>query len=166
VRSREAGVVRLFVLGAPCAGKSTVAELLGRRDIHVIDTDDEIVRLNGSVWPDIETKNERFVPIVLETAAALREVVLFNSYMPLDHTRRLRAGGFAVALLQVSEDELLRRDRRRLAREGWTNVEWFDWHQSVITEHCAAGLIDHLIDGERDPAAIAQELIALVRPPS
>jgi dephospho-CoA kinase len=37
------------VLGAPCTGKSAVATCLRRRGIEVIDTDDEILRLNGGV---------------------------------------------------------------------------------------------------------------------
>ena len=157
--------MRLFVLGAPCAGKTTVAARLRCRDVGVIDADDELERLNGGVWPDIETKNERLLPIVLELAAALPEVVLFNSYMPLDRTRQLRDCGFAVVLLVVSDVELRPRDRVRIAEEGWSNLEWFEWHQSVITDHFEAGLIDHVIDGERDPDEIAAERIARIRHP-
>jgi hypothetical protein len=151
--------VRLFVLGAPCGGKSTVTTCLRRRGIDVSDADDEIVRLNGGVWPDIETMNERFLPRVLDIAGSKPEVVLFNSSMPLDRTRQHRDRGFVVVLLDVSEEKLRRRDRVRLAAEGWTNIEWFDWHQSVIREHHEAGLID----GERDPDEIAAELIASIR---
>jgi hypothetical protein len=39
--------VRLFVLGAPCAGRSAVAVRLRHRDVDVIDVEDEIQRLNG-----------------------------------------------------------------------------------------------------------------------
>ena len=155
--------MRRFVLGAPCAGKSTVAAHLRRRGVDVIDVDEEIVRLNGDVWPDIETKNERFLPKILDTAAGRPEVVLFNSYMPPDRTQQLRNRGFGVALFAVSEGELRRRDGVRLADEGWTNIEWFEWHQSVIREHDEAGLIDEVIDGERDPEDISAELIALIR---
>lgn len=53
-------------------------------DVDVIDVDGEIVRLNGGSWADIGTKNERYLPMVLEAAAALPSVVVFNSYMPLE----------------------------------------------------------------------------------
>jgi hypothetical protein len=154
----------MFVLGAPCAGKTSAATRLRRRDVDVIDTDGEIERLNGGVWPDIETKNEHLLPIVLDLASALPEVVLFNSYMPLDRTLQLKDRGFAIALLDVSASELRRRDRVRLSDEGWSNVEWSDWHQSVITDHLEAGLIDHVIDGERNPDEIVAELIDHIRP--
>jgi broad-specificity NMP kinase len=155
--------VRLFVLGAPCAGKSTVAARLRRLGIDVVDADEEILLLNSGVWPDTETKNERFLPRVLDVAGSKPEVVVFNSYLPLDQTRHLRDRGFVVVLLDVSEEELLRRDRVRLAEEGWTNIEWFEWHQSVIREHHDAGLIDDVIDGERSPDDIAAQLLARIR---
>ena len=155
--------MRLFVLGAPCAGKTTIAAELRRANVPVLDTDDEILRHNGGVWPDIETKNTRLLPLVLADAAARTEVVLFNSYMPIDRTQHLRDSGFDVALLEVSASELKQRDDRRLTEEGWTNREWFAWHQTVIREHLDAGLVDHVIDGERDPATIAADIIAMLR---
>jgi predicted kinase len=157
--------VQLFVLGAPCSGKSTVVQHLRRSAPGpvVVDVDDEIVRLNGGSWPDIETKNERYLPMVLEAAAAEPRVLLFNSYMPLDRTRWLRTHGFKVVLLDVPDAELRRRDRVRCAAEGWTNIEWFDWHQSVIREHLQDGLVDHVVDGARETSDVAAALVALLR---
>ncbi len=153
--------MKLFVLGAPCSGKSTVAMSLRSADIPVIDVDDEVVRRNEGTWPDIDTKNE-LLGHILADAAALPAVVVLNSYLPLDRTAALREDGFAVALLDVAPDELRRRDARRLAEEGWTNIEWFDWHQSVIRDHLDAGLVDHVVDGDRPPADVAADLLALV----
>ncbi len=155
--------MRVFLLGAPCAGKTTLVEPLRSVGITVIDTDDEIVRLNGGTWPDIETKNARFLPQVLDAAAALDEVVLLNSYLPLERTRQLRGSGFVVALLDVDPDELRRRDAVRQAEEGWTNIEWLDWHQSVIQDHRHADLIDQVIDGHQDPEQVARDVAAVLR---
>jgi hypothetical protein len=68
------------------------------------------------------------VSVASATSPSFGAVILFNSYTPLNHTRQLRDRGFAVALLDVSEEELRRRNRGRLAEEGWTNIEWFEWH--------------------------------------
>ena len=47
--------MKRFVLGAPCAGKSTIVRHFRRKyGLNALDADDEIVRLNGGVWPDIE----------------------------------------------------------------------------------------------------------------
>jgi hypothetical protein len=155
--------VRIFLLGAPCAGKTTIAGPLRAAGVTTIDTDDEIVRLNGGSWPDIEAKNERFLPMVIEAAARLAEVVLLNSYMPVERTRQLRDQDFVVALLEVPEDELRRRDQIRLEAEGWTNREWFDWHQSVIREHRESNLIDHIIDGARASDEVTVDVLTLLR---
>lgn len=156
--------MRLFVLGAACSGKTTIAVCLRDHGVPVVDTDDEIVRLNGGAWPDIATKNQQLLPLVLESAAALPEVILLNSYMPLDETQRLRDQGFKVVLLDVSERELRRRHAVRLAKQGWTNIEWLQWNQSVIQQHVEAGVVDHVVDGERDVTNVAADLVALIRP--
>lgn len=69
----------------------------------MIDVDDELVRLNGGTWPDIDTKNEQLLPIALEAAATTSRIVVFNSYMPLDRTRWLKEQGFDVVFLDVPE---------------------------------------------------------------
>jgi hypothetical protein len=76
--------------------------LAGLGVCEVIDVDDEIVRLNGGIWPDIDTKNEQLLPLVLEAAAVRSEVVVFNSYMPIDRTRWLKIGGEQVRSLPIS----------------------------------------------------------------
>ena len=85
------------------------------------------------------------------------------AYMPIDLTWQLGESGFKVALLDVAVAELARRDNRRLAEQGWTNRQWFDYHQTVMGEHRDAGLIDHVIDGERDSATVAADILALLR---
>ena len=154
------------MLGVPCSGMSTAAaHLRSTTDLHVLDMDDEVVRRNGGVWPDIERKNEIVVPQVLDHASALDAVVLLNSYSLLQWTRRLRTDGFTVALLDLSPEEQAQRDAVRSAEEGWTNREWFAWHREVIAEHHQEGLIDVVVDGHRPVDRVAAELaqIAMTR---
>lgn len=153
--------MKLFVVGAPCSGKSTVVGCL--RDVHglnALDTDDEILRLNAGVWPsDNETKNEVLLPRVLKDAIQMEHVVLFNSYLFVDHAILLRRAGFRILLLDVPEEELRRRDAARLAIEGWTNIEWFDWHQSVIQELRANRLIDYEVSGDQQAESVATDIV-------
>ena len=65
----------------------------------------------------------------------LEQVVLFNSYLFVDHGVQLREAGFRILILEVPEEEIRRRDALRFADEGWTNIEWFDWHQSVLQSY-------------------------------
>ena len=123
------------------------------------EADEEVVRRNGGSWPDIPTKNERLMPLVVEEALAHDEVVLLNGHLPATVQR----GAFVVVLLDVPDDELLRRHEQRRREEGWTNVEWFDWNRDHLRQVRADGWIDHVIDGTRPPDEVAAELAALVR---
>ncbi len=81
--------------------------------------DDEMLRLNGGVWPDsIETKNNVILPQAIEAISQEPNAIFFNSYMTADGAISLRSNGFRAVLLQASEPELRRRDAQRLAAEG------------------------------------------------
>ena len=68
-------------------------------DVHAIDTNDELLRLNDGLWPSIDRKNEVLLPMVLHGVMAMEEVVLFDSYMPADGISRLRAAGFQASVM-------------------------------------------------------------------
>ena len=156
--------MKLLIVGAPNSGKTTVGrELRESLGLNVVDMDDEIVRLNDGVWPDIDTKNEVVQPKVLELVTAMPGVVLFNSYMSVERTRRLREAGFRIVLLDVSEAELRRRNARRVAEESWTNIEWFDWHWKNIQELQDNNLFDYAISGEQDVKSVATDIARLAK---
>lgn len=152
--------MKLFVVGVPCSGKSTVAACLREEfGLNAVDVDDQILRLNQGVWPsDLETKNEVLLPKVLNEALEIDEVILFNSYLFPSHAALLREAGFRILLLEVPEAEIRRRDAVRFKEEGWTNIEWLDWHRSVIGELRADGFIDDVIAGNRAVGAVAEAI--------
>jgi len=49
----------------------------------------------------------------------------------------------------------------RLAEAGWTNIEWFDHEQRVIRDLRARDVFDHVIDGERVVADIADDIMKI-----
>jgi len=154
--------VKLFVVGPACAGKTTlIRHLRASSALNVVDMDDQIARLNGGTWPSIPTKNTVVLPRVLAEVGATPDIVLFGS-LPVEPMRDLRRAGFHTALLDVSEAELRRRHAARLAAEGWTNVQWFDYEQSVIRDLRDHDLFDHVIDGEQTVASVADDLSRLV----
>jgi hypothetical protein len=155
--------MRTLIAGAPCSGKTTASRLL--REVHLrnaVECDDEIVRLNGGAWPgDFDTKNHVLLPQVLHAAAMSDDILLFNSYTPLVYVRRLRRAGFRILLLDVSDEELLRRHEQRLAEEGWTNIEWFDTSKDMIEELRSTGWIDDTISGHVPPQEVASTLLRI-----
>lgn len=146
-------------MGASGSGKSSLARHLREiSGVRIIDTDDEILRLNGGVWPNIETKNA-LLPSVIDQACNLPNVILMNSYMPLALLSQLRVAGFVVVLLHVSVDELKRRQELRKKKQGWANANWIDWNEKEIGNIKSRGLIDRTISGEQDTKVIAQEIL-------
>lgn len=152
--------MKIFILGAPASGKTTIASKIREvSDVRAIDADDEIIALNNGVWPDIETKNNTLLPRVVEEAINADAVVLFNSYMPAAELDRLKTAGFKIMLLEVSEKELERRHiERQTTTEGWRNEEWFEWHQAIIKELRKKKYIDEVISGEQ----LTQEIVKLI----
>lgn len=144
-----------------CSGKTTISHYLRSGRALVVDLDDELVRLNGGVYPDIDTRKKVIAPLALANASAMKEVILLHSTLDPSDVQELRAAGFVTALLEVSEAELRRRHRSRHDEEGWTNEAWFEDNQLLIDLLRQQRLFDHLIDAERDPAIIAADLMRL-----
>jgi hypothetical protein len=153
--------VKLLVIGPLCSGKTTIARHLRSMTSTVVDLDDELTRLNGGTYPDIETRKTVVAPRALADAAALSNVVLLHSTLDPDDVRALRDAGFTTVLLEVSRDELQRRHRLRLHEEGWSNAEWADDNRALIAGLRHLSLFDHVVDAERAPAVVAADLVAL-----
>lgn len=157
----DSGGVKLLVIGPICAGKTTIARYLRTAAAAVVDLDEELARLNGGVYPDIETRKTVTAPLALANAAAMTDVILLHSTLDPRDVRMLRAAGFTTALLEVSPSELRRRHKARLEDEGWSNEAWFDVNQALIDELRQQRLFDHVVDAERDPAVVAADLVRL-----
>jgi shikimate kinase len=154
--------VKLFVVGVACSGKSTICKYINSLSIiRAIDIDDEIMRLNGGIWPEISYKNEVIFPQVVKSLLLMENALIFNSFLHQSDAKILRNTGFTIALLSVPSDELRRRDQERQMLEGWSNSEWFEWNQAHVHELKESGLVDVVIDGNRPVELVARDLIAL-----
>ncbi len=82
--------MRLFLLGAPCAGKTTLMAPL-RRELTcpVLDMDEEILRVNHGVWPHLDRKRGQTRHLIAELSEQ-RDVVLAYSIIDDEDVTRLR----------------------------------------------------------------------------
>jgi hypothetical protein len=84
--------MKVFLLGAPCAGKTTLIKALREvLDSPLLDMDDELLRLNGGIWPPLELKR-RLSSQVIDEASRLGDVVLAYC-VSVDTLRRRVAAG-------------------------------------------------------------------------
>lgn len=152
--------MRLFLLGAPCAGKSTLVPLL--REVlgwPVLDMDDELLRLNGGTWPALEAKRDLTSRVIVE-ATRLDHVLLAHSYLDDEQLGWLRSSGWVVGLLDLPEAVMRSRAEERLARDGWTNVEWLPFHLENIEHLSEQQAFAHVYDATLPAATLVDALAA------
>ncbi len=138
--------MRLYLLGAPCAGKSTLVPALREwLECPVLDMDDELLLLNGGVWPDLGIKRALTGRVIAE-ASRLDDVVLAHSMVDDEQLASLVETGWSIGLLDAPEEVLRSRADQRLARDGWTNVEWLPMHLSLIEQLRARHAFSYAFD--------------------
>lgn len=98
---------KVLVLGACCAGKTALHDLLRER-FHVIESDDAVLERAGGSWPSAPSEIRRLVVEIAGEALAMEKVVYLSRFAPTSMIRKVRADGFTVALLRVPLAELRR----------------------------------------------------------
>jgi hypothetical protein len=155
--------VKLFLLGAPCAGKSTLVPLLRNRlACPVLDMDEELLRVNGGTWPAPFEFKRVLTDRILDEASRLDHVVLAHSLLDDEQLAMLTAAGWSFGLLDLPESVMRSRAAERLARDGWTNIEWLPFHLDVIEHLRARRAFAHVLDATMAPATLARTIAGLL----
>ncbi len=156
--------VRLFLLGAPCAGKTTLAvPLRGALGCPVLDMDDELVRVNGGTWPALQTKRA-LSSRVIDEASGLDRVVLLHSRVDDEQLAMLRDSAWVVGLLDAPEALLRARAAERQARDGWSNVQWLTTHLRDIEALRGRRAFSHIIDATQPTWTLVRVVAGLMGP--
>jgi len=154
--------MRLFLLGAPCAGKSTLVGALRREVSHpVLDMDAEIRELNGGSWPPIAHKRELSMRVT-RRAGELERVVLTYSRLDREGLDELRSRAWCIALLDLPEALMRARAIERERREGWSNIEWLPDHLENITWLRDLGAFDRVLDASAPVHVLVQDVLDLL----
>lgn len=152
---------RVLVLGACCAGKTSLHEALRDR-FHVIESDDAGLEQAGGIWPSAASENRRLVVQIAAEALAMEEVIHISSFVPTEMIRAARADGFTVALLRVPLAELERRNRERQRAGGYNDMShWFVSQLESYADLEAEHLVDLDIDGTQPLARVVASVAAL-----
>jgi hypothetical protein len=145
----------MFLLGAPGAGKSTLVPLLREvLDCPVLDMDDELLRLNGGTWPALDAKRDLTSQVIAE-ATRLDRVLLAHSYLDDEQLGWLRSSGWVIGLLDLPEAVMRYRAEERLARDGWTNIEWLPFHLQNIEQLHAQQAFSYVFDATLPTSTLA-----------
>ena len=152
---------KVLLLGACCAGKTSIYEALRER-FNVIESDDAVLDRADGIWPSTASENRR---VVVETAAealAMEDVIHISSFVPTAMIRAARADGFTVAPLRVPLVELERGKRERQQAGGHHDMShWFASQLESYAELDPEHLVDHILDGTEPLARVVASVASL-----
>lgn len=153
----------MFLLGAPCAGKSTLVPPLREiLDCPVLDMDDELLRLNGGAWPALDAKRA-LTDRVLADASEHPDVIVAHSYVDDEQLVSLKEAKWLIGLLDLPEEVMRSRAAERLARDGWSNVEWLPWHLRKIDQLRQEHAFSYVFDATLPTTTLALAVAGTMR---
>ncbi len=156
---------QLIILASSCGGKSSSMRYLREHtELHIAETDEEVMKANNDVWPDDKLKNEVLVPQTTNEIINRVNVVYFASYIPDELLRKAKGKGFKIIILKTPLAELLKRNIKRVETEGYDDVsQWFKMQLDNYKELSSKELIDNTINGNQSVEKVAEEVIKLTQ---
>lgn len=155
--------MKTIIIGTSLSGKTTLIRLLrSQTDLPISEIDEELTLINGGQYPaNAKLKHEVLTPKVVKKVLGLEEIVFFTNtnYFSLDDLSQAKKLGFKVIQLDLSLDELMRRNESRMKNEGYDDMgQWLEGMLQYQKEIKEAGLVDKLIDANKPTELIAKEL--------
>lgn len=156
---------RLIILAPSCGGKSSLMRYMREHtDLHIAETDEEVMKANSDVWPDDELKNKVLVPQTTNEIIGRENVVYFASYIPTELLQKAKENDFKIVVIEVPIKILNQRNKERMKTEGYDDVsQWFrgqlDNYKQLSKQH----LVDQTINGNQDVDKVAIEVKNLVQ---
>ena len=155
---------KLIILAPSCGGKSTLMRYLREHsNLDIAESDEEVMGANNDIWPsDHDLKNKILIPLITKEIIKSDSVIFFASYIPEDSIREARDKGFKVALLDISMEELIQRNKKRMAQENYQDATpWFAMQLDDYEQLKKSGLIDTKIDGAKNVEKLSKEIITM-----
>ena len=151
---------KIIILAPSCGGKSSLMRYLREHtDLHIAETDEEVMKANDGVWPDNELKNKVLVPKTTNEIITRENVIYFASYIPTELLQKAKEKGFRIIFLETPLEVLNKRNTNRIKIEGYDDVsQWFkgqlDNYQS-LTEN---NILDQVVNGNQTVEKVADEV--------
>ena len=130
-------------------------------DLNIREMDEEVMKENNGKWPDDnDYKDQVLVPKIVKEILDESDVLYLASYVPEDLIVRARSKGFKVILLDVSLNELNRRNEKRVEAERYADASpWLQMQLDTFFNLKEKSLIDKVIDGHSSTIKIATAIL-------
>jgi shikimate kinase len=146
--------MKALVIGASLSGKTSIVKQLRKNtEIPVSEMDEELTRLNKGEYPtDSKYKHDVLAPEIIDVILNRENIVFFTNtdYFTLDDFQKAKDKGFKIILLELSIDELLKRNRNRVKNEGYEDLsKWLRGMVEYQRKVKEAGVIDATIQANK-----------------
>lgn len=155
---------KIIILAPSCGGKSSLMRYLREHtNLHIAETDEEVMKANNDVWPDDELKNKVLVPKTTNEIINREKVIYFASYIPTELLQKAKEKGFKIFVIEIPLEVLEKRNEKRMKEEGYDDVsQWFkgqlDNYKSLAENH----IVDKTINGNQDVEKVVAEVKGLI----
>ena len=156
---------KLIILAPSCGGKSSLMRYLREHtDLHIAETDEEVMKANDGVWPDDELKNKVLVPKTTNEIITRENVIYFASYIPTELLQTAKEKGFRIIFLETPLEVLNKRNTNRIKIEGYDDVsQWFKGQLDNYLSLAENQIIDQEVNGNQTVEKVADEVKNLTK---
>lgn len=152
---------KIIVLAASTGGKSTLLRYLrDNTDLEIAEMDEEIIKSNDNEWPaDDDYKNQILVPKIITGILEKNSVVYLASYVPDNQLLQAKRLGFKIILVDLSIEELNRRNEARMKQEGYANATpWLQVQIDTFNRLKKDNIVDEVIDGNQTIEKLSDQI--------
>lgn len=156
--------MKIIVIGTSASGKTTLIRYLrNSTKLPISEIDAELTTLNGGEFPiDDNLKKNVLAPKIFEDIINRDEIIFFTNtdYFFEADIRKAKDKGFKIFQLDLSLEDLIRRNQKRVKEEGYPDInQWLAGMVEYQTEIRKTGLVDLVIDASKPTEKIANELL-------
>lgn len=159
--------MKAIVIGASLSGKTTlINQLRSLKNLPLLEIDDELTRINGGQYPDnVEYKHNILVPQIIKNVLGKQEIIFFTNtdYLTEEDLQKARSLGFKIIQLEISLEELERRNNIRVQNEG--HDDWGQWLGGMVkyqTNIKEKGLVDKVLSMNQPTENAVNELLTFL----
>ncbi len=160
--------MKIIVFGASLSGKTTITGLLRENhDFNISEIDEELTNLNGGTFPeDTKRKHLVLVPKVIKKILDQKNILFFcnTDYFSDQDIINAKELGFKIFQLDVSLDELQRRNKYRRENKGYEDMSQWLKGMSEYQDHIfKKGFVDEKINANLPIQEVVQDLVNLLK---
>ena len=156
--------MKAIIIGTSLSGKTTTVRYLRENyDFNIGEIDKELTNINGGSFPeDTERKQKSLAPKIIKQILKSAKILFFtNTYYFSDQDLiDARKRGFKIIQLNVSLDELKKRNDYRVKNEGYEDMSrWLEGMNDYQERISRKGLVDKKIDATQSTSKIVENLL-------